>query len=127
MDIAIETLCTMFVDQAGVGMGWADIEAKVRYMNPALTSMLGLNRPEEKYGQSVLQFYDSETIAALENVILAAVMDNGFWIGELPLQSANGEQTATINYLFALKDDTGKPFSFGNIVIPKKQYDNASR
>jgi PAS domain-containing protein len=87
----------MFVEQTGVGIGWADIQATVKYLNPALTLLLGLDRSEEVYDQSVLKFYDPETISKLENTILTTVMDHGYWLGELPLKSKNGETRITLN------------------------------
>lgn len=119
MDFNLENIYKLIVEQAGVGIGCTDIKTNVMYLNPALTNMLGFETPDEAYGKPVLKFYDPITVSKLENTILTAVMDKGYWVGDLPLISKNGEAHNTLNYLFALKDDCRKTFSFGNIVIPK--------
>lgn len=117
MDVRFENLCRLFIEQAEVGIGWADINGLVKYLNPVLTNMLGLTTPEEIYDKPVFQFYEPDTISELEDHILATVMEKGVWNGKLLLKPKNGECYNTLNYLFAMKDERNKLFSFGNIVI----------
>ena len=119
VDVSFEQLCKRFVQQAEVGIGWADIDGNVKYLNPTLIRMLALDNPEEVYGKPVFQFYEPKKIKELEDQILVEVMQNGFWKGDLPLKPKKGPVYMTINYLFAIKDDNGKPFSFGNLLFPK--------
>lgn len=120
VDVSFEQLCKRFVEQADVGIGWTDINGNVKYLNPKLTEMLALDNPEEFYDKPVFQFYEPEKIAELEDQILLDVMHKGSWKGKIPLKSQKGEVYITMNYLFALKDDIGKVFSFANIVYPVK-------
>ena len=114
----MDNLRRIFVEQTAVGIGWTDNEGKVKYLHPALTQMLALNNAEEAYGHPVFAFYEPEAISKLENEILTTVMDKGIWVGELPLKTKNGDVYMTTNQLFAMKDDSGNLFSFGNVVIP---------
>ena len=117
IDVSMNNLSRIFVEQTGAGIGWTDKEGKVKYLNQALKQMLALENAEEAYDQPVFTFYEKETISKLEDEILTTVMDKGSWIGELPLQTKKGDIYMTINHLFAMKDDSGNLFSFGNIVI----------
>ncbi len=117
IDVSMNNVSRIFVEQAAVGIGWTDNEGKVKYLNPALIRMLALDNAEEAYDQPVFAFYEQETISKLEDEILTIVMDKGIWVGELPLKTKKGDVYMTINHLFAMKDDSGKLFSFGNIVI----------
>ena len=120
MDVRFENLCRLFVEQAEVGIGWADGNGLVKYLNPALTKMLGLAAPEETYDRPVFQFYKEDTVSELEDHILTTVMEKGVWTGELQLKPKNGDCYNTINFLFSMKDERNKLFSFGNIVIKKE-------
>ena len=117
IDVSMNNLSRIFVEQTAVGMGWTDNEGKVKYLNPALQRMLGLDNAEDAYDQPVFAFYEKETISKLEDEILTTFIDKGVWIGELPLQTKQGDIYRTTNHLFAMKDDSGNLFSFGNIVI----------
>ena len=117
IDVNMDNLRRIFVEQTAVGIGWTANEGKVKYLNPALTQMLALDNAEDAYDQPVFAFYEKETISKLEDEILTTVIDKGIWIGELPLQTKQGDIYRTINHLFAMKDDSGNMFSFGNIVI----------
>ncbi len=117
IDVNMDNLSRIFVEQTAVGIGWTDNEGKVKYLNPALTQMLALDNPEEAYDHPVFTFYEPEAISKLENEILTTVMDKGIWVGKLPLKTKKGDVYMTTNHLFAMKDDSGNLFSFGNVVI----------
>ncbi len=120
MDNNIDGIFKIFIEQANVGIGWADIEGNVIYLSPKLIDMLKLDNPEDMINKPVFQFYEQETISKFENTILTTVMDKGFWMGELPLKPKKGDVFETLNNIFVLKDKLCKPFAFGNIVIPLK-------
>ena len=118
IDVDINNLSRTFIEQTVVGIGWTDNEGRVKYLNTALTQMLGLDNAEEAYDQYVFVFYEADTISKLEEEILTTVMDKGSWVGKLPLKTKKGDVYMTTNHLFAMRDDSGRLFSFGNIVIP---------
>ena len=121
MDTSFDNLSKIFITQTELGIGWADSDGNVKYLNSALTRMLELENPEDAYEKPVFHFYDKETTSKLEDAILAAVMSEGSWTGELILSPKKSEPYPTINHLFAMKDNHGKLFSFGNVVLPKLQ------
>ena len=118
VDTSFEGLSRRFLDQAMVGIGWADRDGLVKYMNPKLLEMLGITEQDEYINQPVFKFYDPETISKLEDQILSDTMYKGYWSGTLMLMPVKGNPIKTLNYLFSMKDDHGKHFSFGNIVLP---------
>jgi PAS domain S-box-containing protein len=105
-----------FVEASGEGMGWADVDSKVRYLNPALCRMLDEKHAENGYGKPVLRYYSAETQRRLEEEIFPAVLRDGIWTGELTLHSVAGKRVPTANSLFVLRDAEGNPSSFGNVV-----------
>ncbi len=105
-----------FAHEAAYGIGWADMDGKVIYVNPTLCKMFGEERPEDVHGKPVAQYYDEETQQRLAGEILPAVRDNGQWSGELDIHDRHGGKIATQNNLFALFDKDGTPHYFANLL-----------
>ncbi len=105
-----------FVETSHEGLGWADLNGDVKYLNSALCRMLDLERPEDKYGEPVSQFYDEATRQRLAEEVFPEVVATGAWTGELDLHSVRGRCTPTLNSLFLLTDADGHPMCFANVV-----------
>ena len=91
-----------FAEAAGQGLGWADLEGHIRYVNPALCALFKRERPEDVCGKPVAQFYDEDTQRRLVEEIFPEVLAKGEWQGELEIHNANGDVVPTQNDLFAL-------------------------
>ncbi len=105
-----------FAEESTPGMGWADIDGNLIYINRALCQMFQAERPEETYGHSVLQFYDDKTQEKLTKEIFPLVLDKGRWTGELQIQTKGGNTLDTLNTIFILRDGEGNPLYFANVV-----------
>jgi len=105
-----------FVETSGEGMGWADVDGMVRYMNPTLLKMVGARNVQEVCGRSVLDHYSQASMQRLQDEILPAVLRDGTWTGELPLQPTTGEPLPASHSLFLLRDDQGEPVCFANVL-----------
>jgi len=105
-----------FAETSGEGLGWADLDGNVEYMNQALCDMMGEEKPEDTFGRPVLQYYDEETQHRLKNEIFPEVLEKGFWRGELDIHNTRGNVIPTLNTLSALTDAAGNPNYFANVV-----------
>jgi len=105
-----------FVEASREGMGWADLDGRVRYINSALCSMFGETKPEDSYGKPVLEYYSEETQRRLQDEIFPTVLQEGTWTGELVIHSLTGNLIPTTNSLVVLRDTEGNPSSFANVL-----------
>lgn len=105
-----------FIEESGEGMGWADLDGAVRYVNSTLCNMFGETDPENVCGKSVLNYYDKETQKKIRKEVFPSVLKKGYWKGEIDITNKAGEKMPTMNSLFALRDDSGRPVSFANVL-----------
>lgn len=110
------SLFRQFIEASGEGMGWAALDGSVRYLNPALTRMVGEKKAEDSYGKPVQRYYSSETQQRLRDEIFPYILQDRIWSGELELLSLTGRAVTTANSLFILRDADGQPVSFANVV-----------
>ena len=105
-----------FVEASREGMGWADLDGCVRYINSTLCNMFGETKPEDSYGRPVLEYYSEETQRRLQEEIFPIVLREGTWTGELVIHSSTGSLIPTTNSLIVLRDAEGNPSSFANVL-----------
>jgi len=105
-----------FVEASREGMGWADLDGRVRYINSTLCSMFGETKPKDSYGRPVLEYYSEETQRRLQEEIFPTVLREGTWTGELVIHSSTGNLIPTTNSLIVLRDAEGNPSSFANVL-----------
>ncbi|MBN1815555.1 MAG: LCP family protein [Anaerolineae bacterium] len=99
------------------GIGWITLEeGLVIYANAALCSILGEDRPEDTFGKSILSYYPADLKQRVQNEILPAAVQAGQWNGELSFVSAWGKVIPTMQSIFLVRDDGGKPLYLVNVV-----------
>lgn len=104
-----------FVETSGQALGMADLEGRIFFVNSIFCRMLGRDSPEEVYQQDLYVFYSPETAQRLRQEILPLVRQKGQWVGELSLIDAQGRATPTIENIFLLQDDRGKPLCYATV------------
>ena len=109
-------LFSSFVNNSGQGLGWADFDGSIRYLNPKLCQLLEIDKMEDFINQSVVQFYDKKTQERLNEEIFPELLKKGHWTGNLLLYSVKGKTIVSENHLFLMKEKSGEPAYFGNIV-----------
>ncbi len=109
-------LLKKFADASSQGLGWADLEGRIKYINPALCRMFGEPRPEDTFGKIVAYYYDQETQRRLAEEIFPYVLQEGAWDGELEIHSTKGNVVPTSNSLFAIRDEDGVPLYYANVL-----------
>ncbi len=119
-----------FAEASGQGMGMADLEGNVTYTNPALSRIIGITKTEDTCQINIRKYYSEEDLPKLENEILPEVFERGHKTLEIPLISANGNITPTIQSIFLIRDEHGKPFYLANVVTDiseRKRIENELR
>ncbi|HHL39889.1 MAG TPA: sensor domain-containing diguanylate cyclase [Deltaproteobacteria bacterium] len=105
-----------FVDTAGEGLVISTLDGRIKYMNPALARMIGVEKPEEATGDFFLSFYPPELRGHVEDSVVPAVLERGQWTGELELVSGSGESIPTFESFFLMRDKIGSPMYLAQVI-----------
>ncbi|GIK38706.1 MAG: hypothetical protein BroJett011_25390 [Chloroflexota bacterium] len=105
-----------FVEASGQGIGWADLEGNVSYINSTLCRLFGEAKPEDVYGRPVTMYYPADAQQRLLAEIFPIVVREGSWSGELPIASKDGRLIPTLNTLFLVRDKNGQPLYLANLL-----------
>ena len=105
-----------FAEASGQGLGMATLQGQILYMNQTLCRMLDEDNLEDVYKKEFLEYYPPEFRERLLNDVLPKVMSGGQWVGELPLVSTKGKQTPTIENIFLIRDEEGRPLRLADVV-----------
>ncbi len=105
-----------FAEASGQGVGMADLEGQITYMNPTLCRLLGEAKPEDTFGKSFAPYYPEDVQQRLQNEVLPTVMTQGQWAGESMLRSIKGDLIPIIENFFLIRDAQGQPLYLADIV-----------
>ena len=106
-----------FAESSNQGMGWADIEGNIEYVNSALAALLGEKDQRDPLGKNVTTtYYPEEEQQKLKEEILPCVVKDGGWSGELMIRQINGKLIPTHNSMFLIRNEASEPLFFANIV-----------
>jgi PAS domain S-box-containing protein len=98
------------------GMGMADFEGNITYVNPRLATMRDPQNKIRRIGKSFFDSYPPELQKKLKTEILPQVRSQGSWVGELALLANDGQEIPTIENFFVVPDENGEPQYFGDII-----------
>ena len=104
------------VDFATQAIGTADLDARVLYQNPALLRLLNIPSLEVAGQHTYEDFYLPEDLEYLRREVIAKVMDEGHWTGEMRLKPLGREPVHTIHNVYLVRDDDGTPVMLSNVV-----------
>ncbi|MHC4528410.1 MAG: histidine kinase dimerization/phospho-acceptor domain-containing protein, partial [Planctomycetota bacterium] len=105
-----------FAENSGQGFGMADLKGHLTYTNSALRHILDEQTPEQTIGKSIFDYYLQQDVPRLRDQILPAVMKYGQQIVAMPLLSTTGKVTPTLQSIFLIHDDKGKPLCLANVI-----------
>ncbi len=109
------TIFKQFAEASSEGIGWATLEGKIVYFNPALSALCG-EAAFEAIDQHIAAYYPEEAQQRLQIEILPEVLQSGSWFGELPLKTKQGQIIPTLNNFFLVRDQSGQARYLANIV-----------
>jgi len=94
----------------------ASLDGKITYINPELCYLLGLSKPEDSYGRTLLQYYPEHLHDYLENKVIPRVQEQGQCIEELELISKRGGRIPTMETFFLIHDEQGNPLYIADVI-----------
>jgi len=115
-----DILFRSLVEFAGQGIGWADLDGNVVYMNPALRRMLDLAPEEDVSGLNLRRFRHPEA-GRVAGEMLSVARERGSWSGEMALLSSKGRVIPTLHDVHLIRDGAGAPMAFACSVTDLSQ------
>jgi PAS domain S-box-containing protein len=109
-------LFRQLVGASGQGIGIANLEGEIVYVNPTLSRFLGVANPEDLLGKTFASYYPEAMQRMLQDEIMPIVQKEGQWVGELALVSATGDTIPTIENFFLIRDEQSRPRYVADIV-----------
>jgi len=107
---------SQFANASGQGIGMADLEGNVTYVNPTLCHMLDVTDAEGLLGKSLVTFYPLELHQLLRGEILPTLIQGDHWTGEIELVSTRGRIIPTLQTFFPIRDEGGTPLYLGSVL-----------
>jgi PAS domain S-box-containing protein len=106
-----------FGEASQYGMGMADLDGRITYVNPTLARMLGENSASVCLGKHFPTAYYSESMTRrLQEEVMPALMRDGHWHGELELLTVDGRHVPTDENYFVIRDEHGQPRYIADIL-----------
>ena len=107
-----------YAETSKQGIGWADSNTNICYINPAMAAILGETDRSPVMGKNaVTTYYPVEEQRRLNEEILPHVLKNGSWSGEMRIRQKNGSLIATHNDFFLIGGMKSDELFFANIII----------
>jgi rsbT co-antagonist protein RsbR len=127
-----EQQLSTLVDTIGDFVGFATLEGKVGYLNPAGRALVGMDQDQNLSTIPIEEFHLPEDVALLHETILPTTMQKGSWSGEFRFRHFQTGATIPVSYtLFQVKDpDTGEVDVLGCLardITEQKQQEEAAR
>lgn len=120
-----------FAEASQYGMGMADLDGRITYVNSTLCRLLGEKSAEECMGKHFpTTYYAPETARRLQEEVMPALMRDGHWHGELELLTADGRRVPTDENYFVIRDEQGRPRQLADIltdITERKRAEEALR
>ncbi len=85
---------------------------EIIYVNMALVHMLRYSSPTEILGRSMFDFADEDSIRILQEEGLPALLDKGYWKGQLTVRRKDGTFFPSTENCSIVKDEKGNPQYF---------------
>jgi len=99
-----------FADAAGQGFGMADLEGIVRYFNPAMCCLTGIDTADEALGRPVIDFFPEAYHRLLLEENFPTTLRDGHWVGEVPFLTRQGRLIPAVHHTLLIRDADGQPF-----------------
>ena len=89
-----------FAEASGQGVGMANLDSQILYVNPAFCRLVGENKPENMLGKNFSTYYSEEWREKRASTIISALDRERYWDGELELLSRQGKLIPTLQHVF---------------------------
>jgi PAS domain S-box-containing protein len=118
-----------FAKASRYGFGIADVQGNLVYANQALADLLGEKTVEACLGKNFIsRYYPPKVQEKLTTQIFPALLEKGYWSGELEVLTVDGRTLLTEKSYALIYDSDGKPTYLTNIltdISERKRVENA--
>jgi PAS domain S-box-containing protein len=105
-----------FAESAQVGLGIADFDFRVVYMNPAMRRMTQHLDWAPGSTRTMLEYLTKPFREKFLNEVMPLLREQGSWSGEMQTRTADGQPAGWFAQShFVVKDDAGRPLYLANI------------
>jgi PAS domain S-box-containing protein len=106
-----------FAGASQYGMGMADLDGRIVYVNNTLARMLGEPSADDCLGKHFPTAYYGEPITRkLQEEVMPTLMRDGHWHGELELRTPDGRCVPTDENYFVIRNEHGQPRYLADIL-----------
>jgi PAS domain S-box-containing protein len=119
-----------FADSFGRGLGTADMEGRIDYVNPALCRMLGAAAPCDMLGGHISAYCPDPYRRQWDEEIVPSLLNTGQWNGESAVLTRQGRVIPTLANAFVLRNAAGQPLRMAVAITDlteRKQAEEALR
>ena len=110
-----------FVEASGQGLGMTTLDGGIIYANPTLGRLIGEKNPDRLCSETIFQHYPGKYRNKLHDEIIPTVLREGQWIGELALVTSEGHEIPTIENIFLIRDEKGKPAFLADVLTDVRE------
>ncbi len=118
---ASEEKFRQFAVASSSGIGMCSLTGGIVFVNAALLGMLEEESEDALIGKSLFQYHRPEDVQRLMREILPTVLEDGQWVGELPVVTARGHVIAAEHRFFLIRDEQRKFRMIGSIITDISQ------
>jgi diguanylate cyclase (GGDEF)-like protein/PAS domain S-box-containing protein len=112
-------------DTSSQAIGMAGLNNRILYANHTFQRLLGIPDEARLADHSFYDFYCQQDSRRLREEIMPRVQNHGEWSGEISLCSLTGAEYQTIQNIFLIRDDSGAPAAFANVITDISERVNA--
>lgn len=105
-----------FMDHSTQGLGLADLQGRVVYINDRLREIVGLDPSENVIEDEFLHYYPSVQREILQKEAIPEILKKGFWSGELGFEMPDGGFRHTQEDYFLINDKNGNPQYIATVI-----------
>ena len=106
-----------FAEASGVGVGMADMDGQITYVNPAMCRIAGEDSPQNMLDKHFSAYCPKQYRNQMEHEVLPAVMAQGQWRGESGVLTCRGCVIPTLENAFLICDEHGQPLRLALTVV----------
>ncbi len=118
---ASEELFRQFAVASSSGVGMGSPTGEVVFGNAAMLRIVEEESEGSFVGKSFFEYHRPEDAERLKQEILPIVLEEGQWVGEIPILSARGNLIAAEHRMFLVRDEQRKFCMVGNIITDIRQ------
>ncbi|MCX7826893.1 MAG: PAS domain S-box protein, partial [Verrucomicrobiae bacterium] len=108
---------TGFAEASQYGMGMAELDGRIIFVNRTLANMLGESSADDCLGKHFPTAYYPELMTRkLQEEVIPALMRDGHWHGKLELLTVDGRRVPTDENYFVIRDEHGRPRYLADIL-----------